>query len=60
MVVVVVFPSLPVTAMMGQGHTSKKTSISEVITLPLALAASRYLGCSPGVRKITSWSSFDR
>ena len=54
MVVVVVFPSLPVTARMGQGHTSKNTSISEVTTLPRARAASRYRGCRPGVRKITS------
>ena len=41
MVVVVVFPSLPVTARMGQGQTSKKTSISEVITLPRAAASAR-------------------
>ena len=54
MVVVVVFPSLPVTARIGQGHTSKNTSISEVTTLPRARAASRYRGCRPGVRKITS------
>ena len=60
MVVVVVFPSLPVTARMGQGQTSKNTSISEVIVLPRLLASSRYRGCRPGVRKITSWSSPSR
>ena len=58
MVVVVVFPSLPVTAMMGQGQTWKNTSISEVIWLPRRRAVSRYFGCRPGVRKITSaWRS---
>ena len=56
MVVVVVLPSLPVTAMMGQGHTWKNASISEVTTLPLALAwaSAGVSGCIPGVRKITS------
>ena len=56
MVVVVVFPSLPVTAMIGQGQTRKNTSISDVISLPRAFASSKNLGCRPGVRKITSWS----
>ena len=58
MVVVVVLPSEPVTAMMGQGQTSKNTSISEVMVLPLARAASSSgtSGRRPGVRKITSWS----
>ena len=60
MVVVVVFPSLPVTPRMGQGQTWKNTSISEVTTLPQALASSRKRGCRPGVRKITSWSSPSR
>ena len=55
-VVVVVFPSLPVTARIGQGQTSKNTSISEVTALPRPLASSRYRGCRPGVRKTTSWS----
>ena len=58
-VVVVVLPSLPVTAMVWQGQTWKKTSISEVTTLPLAWASSssETSGRRPGVRKITSWSS---
>ena len=56
MVVVVVFPSDPVTARSVQGQTSKNTSISEVISLPRALAASNSgtSGRRPGVRKITS------
>ena len=56
MVVVVVFPSLPVTARMGQGQTSKKTSISLVSVLPRSTAAlsSGRSGRIPGVRKITS------
>lgn len=60
MVVVVVLPSDPVTAMMGQGQTSKNTSISEVMVLPLARAASSSgtSGRRPGVRKITSWERF--
>ena len=59
-VVVVVLPSDPVTAMMGQGQTSKNTSISEVMVLPLARAASSSgaSGRRPGVRKITSWERF--
>ena len=38
-VVVVVFPSEPVMPMMWQGQTSKKASISEVITAPLCFSA---------------------
>ena len=55
-VVVVVLPSLPVTAMMEQGQTSKNTSISEVTTPPRARQASRAgtSGRMPGERKITS------
>ena len=56
MVVVVVLPSLPVTAMVLQGQTWKNTSISEVMTLPRSFAAisSGTSGRRPGVRKITS------
>ena len=56
MVEVVVLPSLPVMAIMWQGQTSKKASISEVRTLPLATAAaiSGTSGRSPGVRKMMS------
>ena len=56
MVVVVVLPSLPVTAMILQGQTRKKTSISEVISAPRSRAASNAgtSGRRPGVRKITS------
>ena len=56
MVVVVVLPSLPVTAIMGQGHTSKKASISLVSRLPRSTAAAMggRSGRRPGVRKITS------
>ena len=56
MVEVVVFPSLPVMAIIWQGQTSKKASISEVRTLPRATAAasSGASGRRPGVRKITS------
>ena len=60
MVVVVVLPSEPVTARMGQGQTAKNASISEVMTLPPATAAasSGTSGRRPGVRKITfSWRS---
>ena len=55
-VVVVVFPSEPVTAMIGQGHTAKKASISEVSTAPRSFASAScgVKGCRPGVRKITS------
>ena len=55
-VVVVVLPSEPVTAMMGQGHTRKKASISEVICAPASrrAASSGRFGCRPGVRKTTS------
>ena len=56
MVVVVVFPSLPVTPIIWQGQTAKKASISEVRTAPRSCAA-RSCGTSgrrPGVRKITS------
>ncbi len=38
-VVVVVFPSLPVTAKILQGHKSKKVSISEVTAAPRARAS---------------------
>ena len=55
-VVVVVFPSLPVTAMILQGQTWKKTSISEVSTLPFSMAARKggISGRIPGERKIIS------
>ena len=55
-VVVVVLPSLPVTAQMGQGQTSKNASISLVRTAPRSTAArsSGRSGRIPGVRKITS------
>ena len=55
-VVVVVLPSLPVTAITGQGHTSKKTSISEVSLAPCSTAASRpgWSGRRLGVRNTTS------
>ena len=51
-VVVVVFPSEPVTAMRLQGQTSKNTSISEVTWAPRCRRASMagLLGCIPGVR----------
>ena len=39
MVVVVVFPSEPVTAMMRHGQTAKNASISDVRSAPRALAA---------------------
>ena len=53
---VVVLPSLPVMAIIWQGQTSKKASISEVRTLPLATAAaiSGTSGRRPGVRKMMS------
>ena len=56
MVVVVVFPSEPVTAMSVQGQTEKNTSISDVSSLPCCCAcnSSGTSGRSPGVRKITS------
>ena len=56
MVVVVVFPSLPVTPMMEHGQTRKNTSISEVISLPWAAASSSSgtSGRIPGVRKMMS------
>ena len=59
MVVVVVLPSEPVTAMMGHGQTWKKTSISLVKSAPRAThaAISGTSGRRPGVRKITSASS---
>ena len=58
MVVVVVFPSEPVTAIIGHGQTSKNTSISLVSTAPLSTQAaiSGTSGRRPGVRKITSAS----
>ena len=61
-VVVVVFPSLPVTAMILQGQTWKKISISEVSTLPFSWAATKggMSGRMPGERKITSWSRSSR
>ena len=57
MVVVVVLPSEPVTAMVLQGQTWKNTSISEVMTAPLALACAKagMSGRMPGERKMTSW-----
>ena len=55
-VVVVVFPSLPVTPMIRQGHSWKNSSISEVRMLPRSTAcfSSGVLGLRPGVRKIRS------
>ena len=60
-VVVVVFPSEPVTAKISQGHTEKNASISEVMTLPCSrsFTSAGFSGCMPGVRKTTSavrWS----
>ena len=62
MVVVVVFPSDPVTAAIRHGQTWKNASISEVTKAPLSLAAvsSGLKGCMPGVRKITSSSRSSR
>ena len=56
MVVVVVLPSEPVTAISVQGQTSKKTYISLVSRLPrsTAAASSGTSGRRPGVRKMTS------
>ena len=50
-------PSEPVTAVIGQGQTSKNASISEVILAPRALSAriSGLSGCRPGVRKTTRY-----
>ena len=61
-VVVVVFPSEPVTAITGQGQTWKNTSISEVTTAPWLRSASRagFAGCIPGVRNTTSASRRSR
>ena len=55
-VVVVVLPSEPVTAMILQGQTRKKASISDVMTAPdrFRATSSGRLGCRPGVRKTTS------
>ena len=54
--VVVVLPSLPVTARSLQGQTWKNASISEVSSAPRARACSSSgtSGRRPGVRKITS------
>ena len=62
MVVVVVFPSLPVTAIILHGHSLKKTSISDVTSAPLADAAVRCSskGMSPGVLKMISKFSSSR
>ena len=48
--------ALPVTAMILHGQSAKNSSISEVMTLPRAFAASRCgsNGMSPGVRKMMS------
>ena len=51
-VVVVVFPSEPVTARMGQGQRAKNASISLVSTAP-SFRGMRS-GRRPGVRKTTS------
>ena len=61
-VVVVVLPSEPVTAIILQGHRSKKTSISEVSTAPFSLKAtsSGLKNGVPGLRKIISPSSLER
>jgi len=56
MVVVVVLPSDPVTAMIRQGHRDKNASISEVSLAPASTARAIWgtSGRRPGVRKITS------
>ena len=56
MVVVVVFPSLPVTPMSRPGQVWKNTSISELRAAPrwTASSSSGVLGLRPGVRKISS------
>ena len=58
-VVVVVFPSEPVTASSVHGHTSKKTSISLVTAAPRLRSASMagFAGCIPGVRNRISAST---
>ena len=50
MVVVVVLPSEPVTAMVLQGQTWKNTSISEVMTAPSGLGLQQRRGCPDGCR----------
>ena len=61
-VVVVVFPSEPVTAMRWQGQTSKNAYISEVTAAPRLRRASMagLPGCIPGVRKRMSASTPSR
>ena len=61
-VVVVVFPSEPVTARIVQGQTSKNTSISEVTWAPRPRRASMagLFGCIPGVRNKSSASTPSR
>ena len=61
-VVVVVFPSEPVTASRVQGQTSKKISISLVISAPRCRNAVRagVLGCIPGVRNTRSAGKLSR
>ena len=59
MVVVVVLPSEPVTAMMGQGQTSEKglhLGGDDAAPGHGRPASSGTSGRRPGVRKITSWS----
>ena len=62
MVVVVVLPSLPVTAIILHGQSLKNTSISEVTTAPFATALVRCSsnGIKPGVRKMISQLRFSR
>ena len=57
-VVVVVFPSVPVIAYNLQGHKSKNTSISEVTVTPISRAffSSGMFQYTPGARKTISLS----
>ena len=61
-VVEVVLPSEPVIPTIFPGHSSKKSSISEVISIPLRSASSRCgsSGLRLGVRKTTSPSRSSR
>ena len=61
-VVVVVFPSDPVTAMVRHGQRRKNSSISLVISAPLSAAFTScgVLGSTPGVRKMRSKSRLSR
>ena len=61
-VVVVVLPSLPVTAMIGHGHSSKNISISDVTAIPRrrASVSSGSVYFIPGVRNTMSPSKCAR